>query len=110
MIDSSVYVGRPHPGRKTVPLPLRPAQRARCEALLQCGTTERRVAQRAQGLLLLADGVPVPNLAHVLGVDERTVFKWKRRFAVADPTTRLTDAHRTGRPPSLFRRTSRRAS
>ena len=102
MIDSSVLANRPHPGRKTIALALTGPQRASCEALLRSGTTEQRVARRAQALLLLADGVTAADVARVLGVDERTVFKWRLRFRAGDPTRRLADARRAGRPPSLF--------
>lgn len=110
MIDSSAYAFRPHPGRETVPLALTSAQRAHCEALLRAGSTEQRVARRAQAVLLLADGVTASDTARLLGVHERTVFKWRDRFAIADPTTRLADAPRPGRPPSLSRPRPARAS
>lgn len=110
MINSESMVGRVHRGPATVPLALTAVQRAYCEQLLRAGTTERRVAQRAQALLLLAVGVDSTSLAAVLGVHPRTVFKWKRRFAVEDPTTKLTDAPGAGRPISLFPLRTRQGS
>lgn len=111
MIDSTAWVNRPHPGRKTVAHPLRLAHRAELEATLRRPTTELRVARRAQGLLLLADGVAAPDVAMLVGVHERTVEAWRKRFRDAeDPIERLADAHRAGRPPSLSRTPMLRAS
>ncbi len=101
MIDATPWKNRPHAGRPTIAVALAPRHRAACEALLRLGTTEQRIARRAQGLLLLADGLTTADVARLLGLHERTVFKWKRRFAVTDPTTRLADAPRSGRPLSL---------
>jgi transposase len=64
---------------------------------------ERRIVVRAQALLFMADGVPASDIAMVLGVHERTVFKWRRRFECEYPATKLADAPRSGRPPSLSR-------
>lgn len=102
MIDSTPWAGRPHRGRPTVALKLTVADRATLEALLRTETTELRVARRAQGLVLLADGVCVPDVAMLLGINESTVNKWKLRFALKNPLDRLTDAPRSGRPISLF--------
>jgi hypothetical protein len=110
MIKSEALAGRRHRGPATVPLALPTEARAHCEALLRAGTTERRVAQRAQALLLLADGVDSTSIAAALGVHQRTVFKWKLRFDVSDPVSKLTDAPGAGRPISLFPTPRRRAS
>lgn len=110
MIDSSTWALRPHPGRKTVPLVLTTEQRARCEALLRCGTTEQRTARRAQAVLLLADGVCAPDVARLVGVHVRTVEDWRHRIRTDhDPLAFLTDAPRTGRRASLFLPRLRRA-
>jgi transposase len=58
------------------------------------------VALRAQALLMMADGVAAADVAVVLGVHERTVFRWRKRFACENPSARLADAPRSGRPPS----------
>ena len=105
MIDSSPWANQPHRGRKTVPLRLSTDQRQHCELLLRNGTTEQRVARRAQALLFFADAVTAKVIAQILGYDKRSVFKLKARAVAApDPLTVLADAHRTGRPISLFRR------
>ena len=102
MIDPTPWVQRPHPGRKTVPLPLSSEQRAHCEALLRQRTLEQRVARRAQALVLLADGVCGVDVATLVGVHERTIEEWRRRFRDdPNPVALLTDAPRVGRPRSL---------
>jgi hypothetical protein len=104
MIDSTPWANRRHNGRPTVPLELSAEDRARLEALLGPGKVEKRLFLRGQALLLMADGVPACDVAMVLGVNERTVFKWKKRFDTDKPLERLSDAPRPGRPPSLSRR------
>ncbi len=64
---------------------------------------ERRIVTRAQAVLFMADGVPACDIAMVLGVHERTVFKWRKRFECEAPALKLADAPRSGRPPSLSR-------
>jgi Winged helix-turn helix len=103
MIDSSPWANRPHRGRPTVPLPLSADQRLDIEAAMRPEKAERRIVVRAQALLFMADGVPAPDIAMVLGVHERTVFKWRKRFECEHPETKLADAPRSGRPPSLSR-------
>jgi len=74
------------------------------EAALRPATAEKRVAKRAEGLLLMAAGVGSEDVAMLVGVHVRTVFKWKKRFAGAEkPAERLADAPRSGRPVSLSR-------
>jgi len=110
MIDPTPWATRPHRGRKIVPLPLRAAHREHLEMLLRTDTTELRIARRAQGILLLAGGVCVSDVAMLVGVHDSTINDWKIRFAGDNPLARLTDAPRTGRPISLFRLPTRPAS
>jgi hypothetical protein len=111
MIDPTPWVDRPHPGPRAERLALTPKQRKAVKALLRAGTTEVRVAHRAQALLLMADGVGPGDIAMLVGVHPRTVIEWRLRFKkAADPLTMLADAPRSGRPPSLSRRPTRRGS
>ena len=103
MIDSTPWANRPHVGRPTVPLALSADQRADIEMAIRPEKAERRIVVRGQALLFMADGVPASDIAMVLGVHERTVFKWRRRFECENPATKLADAPRSGRPPSLSR-------
>ena len=56
-----------------------------------------RVSQRAQMILLSAQGHPVPELATLFARSRATVRLWLRRFDVAGPRG-LYDAPRSGRP------------
>ncbi len=103
MIDSSPWANRPHAGRRTVPLKLSPEQRIDIDAAMRPEKAERRIVTRAQAVLFMADGVPACDIAMVLGVHERTVFKWRKRFECEAPALKLADAPRSGRPPSLSR-------
>ncbi len=101
MINATPWAGRRHHGPPTVPLEVSAEDRARLEAMLGPGKVEKRIFLRGQALLLLAEGVPGCDIAMLLGVHERTVFRWKKRFDTDSPLKRLSDAPRTGRPPSL---------
>src|SRR5262245_13170163 len=100
MIDSTPMAHRSHPGRRAAPLVLSPEERARFEAACRPVKAERRVVLRAQAVLLMADDVPGADIAKLLGIEESTVCRWRRRFSGADPANRLADAPRSGRPPS----------
>ena len=41
---------------------------------------ERRIVVTAQTRLFMADGVPASDIAMVLGVHERMVLSWPKRF------------------------------
>lgn|SRR5215471_16201644 len=104
MIDAAPWVTRAHPGPRAERFPLLPEQRERIEEAIRPAKTEARVLKRGQALLLMAEGVGSGDIAKLLGVHVRTVFKWKARFANADdPATKLEDASRSGRPISLSR-------
>ena len=59
-----------------------------------------RVAQRAQLVLLSAQGRSVPELAHLFEMHSKTVRFWLRRFDAHGPAG-LYDEPRSGRPPKL---------
>jgi len=108
MIDYAALARRPHGGRPTVPLSLSPEERARVEAAVRPATAEQRVVRRGTALLMMADGVPGTDIARLVGVHIRTVQEWRRRFEDEHPADKLVDAPRSGRPPSLSRRPTRR--
>lgn len=110
MIDYTSYIGRPHPGRRTERLPLSAKERKRVEAALKPATAEKRIVLRAQALLMLVDGVAAMDVATLLGVNQRTVRRWRERFATSAPASRLADNPRSGRPPSLSRTRTPRGS
>ncbi len=84
-----------------MPLKLTPEQRMDIEAAMRPDKVEKHIWQRAQALLLMADGVPATDIAKLLGVHLRTVFRWRTRFKCDHPEQKLADAPRPGRPPSL---------
>jgi transposase len=111
MIDPEPWVARPHRGPRAKPFPLTPEQREAVEAAVRPAKTEVRLAKRAEGLLLMAAGVGSHDIAMLIGVHVRTVFRWKARFANADdPAQKLADAPRSGRPASLSRKPMQRVS
>ena len=77
MIDSTPWAGRAHPGPPTVSLALTEEERGNVVAVLGPPTVQKRVILRGQALLLMADGVGPRDVAKLLGVHERTVWKWK---------------------------------
>lgn len=109
MIDPELWVRRPHPGPRANRVPLTRAQRKAVEDAIRPPKTEVRVAKRGQAVLLMAAGVGAEDIARLLGIHIRTVFDWKARIAKADdPAAELADAPRSGRPPSLSRKPTRR--
>jgi DNA-directed RNA polymerase specialized sigma24 family protein len=103
MINAEPWVTRAHPGPRATPFPLTPEQRQRVEAAIRPAKTEARVLKRAEALLLMAEGVGSGDVAKLLGIHVRTVFKWKKRFRGADDVCeKLEDGPRSGRPVSLF--------
>lgn len=59
-----------------------------------------RVRRRADGLLLLAGGLPIGRAAGALGTSEGRLRAWRRRF-LAEGRDGLADRPRRGRPPKL---------
>lgn len=103
MIDYSGVAGRTHVGRRTVPLVLSAEERVRIEDALRPAKAEQRLVRRAQALLMMTEAVPAPDIARLIGVHVRTVEAWRKRFDCDNPSARLADAPRSGRPPSLSR-------
>jgi hypothetical protein len=89
------------PGPRTrfaVDLVLTDAERAELERRQRATTVAHGLVQRGRIVLLLADGLPVSEVAHRVGVQRRIVRKWGERF-LAHRLDGLTDLPRTGRPP-----------
>jgi len=60
-----------------------------------------RKVLRARVILLAARGISTPFIARQVGCSERTVRKWRSRFAQCPATPSLEDRPRTGRPPRV---------
>lgn len=73
------------------------AVRQTLEGWLRATSTPLGKARRARALLLLADGVAYVETARRVGLADRHVRKWVRRF-VRDGLDGLEDLPRSGRP------------
>src|ERR1700724_379361 len=72
-------------------------QRATLRGWLGAGKTERRMAFRAEVVLVIAEGLSNEAVAERLGTRPATVSKWRGRFAQAG-LSGLLDASRSGKP------------
>src|SRR3982075_118168 len=83
------------------PLPMTDGQREGLESLVRSRTSEFRVVQRAQVLLLAADGVSNVEIAEASGASRPTVLAWRAQFA-RDGLTRFGQvAEGRGRKASI---------
>ncbi|MFI9332120.1 IS630 family transposase [Kitasatospora sp. NPDC052868] len=69
----------------------------RAELLRRAGPSDRRAAERARIILACADGMSNAAAAKLVGVQDKTVRKWRGKFA-AEGLAGLQDAGRIGRP------------
>ena len=68
-------------GRKTsLTIPLTPAQRQTLRAWQRATTLAAGRARWARIMLLVADGVPISDVAATVGISRRFVYKWVQRF------------------------------
>jgi transposase len=74
--------------------------RATLEGWLRRQTIAAGLATRARAMLLLAEGQPYTHTAAQVGLAERHVRKWAKRF-VAAGIAGLYDRPRPGRPPAF---------
>src|SRR5690349_21291575 len=96
MLRVSCYrLGMSHRGPSAVEITLSDAERA--ELPHRAGSAERRVAERARIVLACAEGMSNAGAARAVGATEKTVSKWRRKFA-AQRLVGLEDAARIGRP------------
>jgi transposase len=78
------------------PIVLEPAERRELERRAAARTASQQAAYRAQIVLRAAEGRTDAGIAAELGLAERTVWEWRRRFA-AERLAGLAD--RPHRPP-----------
>ena len=68
-------------GRKTsLTIRLTPAERQTLLAWQQATTIRAGLVRRARILLLLADGVPITDIAATVGLSRQHTYKWIQRF------------------------------
>ena len=65
----------------------------------RAATSEQRMAQRAQGILLCAEGLPWAEVCARTGLGLNNALKWQRRFRESG-LDGLRDKPRSGRPPT----------
>ena len=71
-------------GRKTsLTIRLTPAERQTLHAWQRATTISAGRARRGRIILLLADGVPISQIADIVGISRRFVYKWVQRFVQA---------------------------
>ena len=93
-------------GRKTsLTIHLTPAERRTLLAWQRATTIPAGLARRGRIILLLADGMTITDIATMVGISRRFVYKWVQRF-LAEGLEGLADkpgrGHRRGRaPPSV---------
>src|SRR6266436_4987188 len=94
-------------GRKTsLSVPLTPAERRTLLAWQRATTISAGRARRGRIILLLADGVPISDIATTVGISRRFVYKWVQRF-LEKGVEGLTDkpgrgSHRVPRQQTLL--------
>jgi putative transposase len=96
-------------GPKPPPLTLSPEERPALEALGRAHSTPQQIALRARVVLAAADGLHNAQIARQEAVSLDCVRLWRDRWrglqavALADlpVAERLTDAPRSGRPPTI---------
>src|SRR6267378_4915291 len=89
-------------GRKTsLTIRLTPAERRTLLAWQRATTISAGRARRGRILLLMADGMPISDVAVTVGISRRFVYKWVQRF-VAEGAAGLAD-----KPGRGYRRVSR---
>ena len=68
-------------GRKTsLSVPLTPAERRTLVAWQRATTISAGRARRGRIILLMADGMPISDVAVTVGISRRFVYKWVQRF------------------------------
>ena len=93
-------------GRKTsLTVPLTPAERRTLLAWQRATTISAGRARRGRIILLMADGMPISDVAITVGISRRFVYKWVQRF-LAEGVEGLADkpgrgTRRVSRQPAL---------
>ncbi len=88
-------------GRPARRIVLESKLREKLTALSRSTSSPFRVVMRARIICLAADGRGNKEIAKDLKLGERTVGKWRRRFADDPRSGVLDDALRSGRPPQV---------
>jgi hypothetical protein len=86
-------------GRKTsLHVVLSAEERDHLQQRLRCTTTSLGLARRCRAILGVADGLPLVQVARLVGLTEKHVRKWVQRF-LTDRLDGLRDRPGRGRKP-----------
>ena len=91
-------------GPKPPAVPLSEAERHTLHTLIRAHKTPQHLSFRAQGILLLAEGLSAPDVARRLGTTRTTVRRWRRHWRKRHGcavSARLHDASRPGAPTTF---------
>src|SRR4051794_41423096 len=83
---------------KATAIKLTADERCELEGLARSGKSEHRIRQRAQIVLLAADGLATRAIARRVGCTTGTASKWRVRYA-ADPLAGLDENRQRGAVP-----------
>jgi hypothetical protein len=105
IIDTCITQGRNMArGRKTsLTITLTPVERQTLRAWQRSTTIRSGLLRRARIILLVADGMPITDIAVTVGISRRFVYKWAQRF-LAHGVEGLAD-----KPGRGYRRVPRQA-
>lgn len=93
--------------RPTARIQLNAEEESTLRAWTRKGTSEQRIVERAQIILLANEGLSVEKIAERLHTRAARVSKWRQRFA-ASRLSGLSDAARPGKPPTYSDQTEDR--
>ena len=68
------------PGPKPPAVPLSEEERQGLHTLIRAHKTPQHLSFRAQIILLVAEGLPAPDVARRLGTTRTTVRRWRRHW------------------------------
>jgi len=92
------------PGPNPPAVPLSEEERQGLHTMIRAHKTPQHLSFRAQIILLLAEGLPAPDVARRLGTTRTTVRRWRRHWLKRHGCTvaeRLQDAPRPGAPATF---------
>ncbi|MBM4394329.1 MAG: IS630 family transposase [Deltaproteobacteria bacterium] len=87
--------------RRAVVVELTEAQRSQLEGLVRAGGTPQRTVRRARVVLLASRGEQNKAIARQVGMTQRGVGRWRRRFVEKGVEGLLKDLPGRGRTPTL---------
>src|SRR5712692_5898447 len=93
--------------KHATPITLSVEEEQSLQQWVRAGTTEQRLADRAQAILLASQGQNSRQIAKALQTRSARVSKWRTRFA-KHRLDGLRDGHRSGRPRRYDATTERR--